>query len=195
MKELFSHQSIDIQWEVVSVSKRDFIIKSIIWVLGITPISALAGNYTEEYESIWNIRKIRVTGKNLWEIHAVAANNFCKNLEKDLKNLNKFYAIKPNSFYDKVIKHRNWAYEFIYTVELIPVNKKDRHLRIIDMRWSVVDDTNAEKIAKWINAKKIPEWQKSMWKKYIWMQYLQSNSHIWSIFHEAILGIGEGLQK
>lgn len=145
-------------------------------------------DFIEQFIAKENRRTIVVSGNSLGNIHNIAANHFVNYLEKDFKDPKKYYAVR--NFFTTVKKTKT-GYEMTYSLDLIPVNKNQKHFRVVDMRWSVMDWIRSKQTVKNINHSKIPNWQKSMSNDYIWMQYLQTISQSWSIYHEAIIWFGE----
>jgi len=146
--------------------------------------------YIEKYYKNGNQRKIIVRWKSLNQVHVYAANNFTRYLEDDFKDSSKFYAVNPKSFVTSVKKYPH-SYEMMYSIDLISVHENDKHFRIIDMRWSVVDWMESEITAKNINSQKIPQWQRKMREVYWNMQYLIATYNDKNIYHEVILWFGE----
>ena len=145
--------------------------------------------YIENFSANGNIRTIVVQGKSLNQVHIYAANNFSRYLENDFKNSSKAYTIKPWSFKTSV-KKTSSGYEMAYSIELLPVNLSQRHICVVDMRWSVVDGKTPEQTAKSINQDKLPKWQKSMREAYGEMQFLGATAKHTTVYHEAFLGLG-----
>ena len=158
-------------------------------VLNNTSISyADPKDFIEQFIAKENKRTIVVNGDSLGNIHDVAANKFVNYLEKDFKDPKKYYAVRN---FSTTVKKTKTGYEMTYSLELVPVNKNQKHFRVVDMRWSVMDWIKWKQTVEDINRSKVPQWQRAMSGDYVWMQYLQAISQSWSIYHEAIIWLGE----
>ena len=179
--DLSSNTSVP-DWNTQTISRRAFVAGA----LGLIIAWWVEAWNIERFETVWNMRKIKVRWSNLDSIHSTAANNFTKKLEQDFKNPNKFYGAK--NFYTDVKRIWN-EYEFTYSLELVPVLSHQPHFRVIQVMGTVYHDRDAERKVKNINWQKIPRWQSSMTHKYRWMQYLIAESKKWDVYHEAVLGL------